>query len=179
MRKSGEKSNSKNIAQRFVLGITEMHPKNRHWAAESVCVGIDKIFGENKLTWKCCPTPSTPWDQTLGHLRMVSIALCSGYVHQVKRDVRSTMAWKVQVISPNAWQDLLTACPHFLVQRKSWSSISSVYIPTTEKPEAAIGISETSLSSQLLPLVWSLHCSASSIGSSLSGAVQRTALHLL
>lgn len=50
MRKSGEKSNSKNIAQRFVLGITEMHPKNQRWAAEGVCVGIDKIFGENKPT---------------------------------------------------------------------------------------------------------------------------------
>lgn len=50
MRKSGEKSNSKNIAQRLVLGITEMHPKNQRWAAESVCVGIDKIFGENKPT---------------------------------------------------------------------------------------------------------------------------------
>lgn len=57
---------------------------------------------------------------------------CAGYVHQVKQDVRSTMVWKVEVTSPNTWQDLLTACPHFLVQRKSWSPVFSAYIPTTE-----------------------------------------------
>lgn len=50
IRKSGKKSNSKNIAQRFVLGITEMHPQNQCGAAKDVCVGMDKIFGENKLT---------------------------------------------------------------------------------------------------------------------------------
>lgn len=113
IRKSGEKSNLKNIAKRFVLGITEMHPQNQHGAAKDVCVGIDKIFGEDNLTWKRSPTPKTLWDQTLGHLRMISIALCSGYVHQVKWDVRSTMVWKVQVISWNTWQDLLTACLRF------------------------------------------------------------------
>lgn len=177
MRKSGEKSNSKNIAQRFVLGITEMHPKNQRWAAESVCVGIDKIFGENKLTWKCCPTPSTPWDQTLGHLRMVSTALCSGYVHQVKRDVRSPMACAGHITKRLA--GFTHSLPTFPGAEKELKLYILCLYPNNWEPEAAIGISETSLSSQLLPLVWSLHCSASSIGSSLSGAVQRTALHLL
>lgn len=50
IKKSGEKSNFKNIAQRFALGITEMHPQNQHGAAKDVCVDIDKIFGENKLS---------------------------------------------------------------------------------------------------------------------------------
>lgn len=50
IRKSGEKSNLKNIARGFVLGITEMHPQNWRGTAKDVCVGIDKIFGENKLT---------------------------------------------------------------------------------------------------------------------------------
>lgn len=94
IRKSGEKSYSKNVAQRFVPGIIEMHPQNQRGAAEDVCVGTDKIFGENKLTWKCWPTPSTLWDQTLDHLRMISTVLCSGYIHQAKRGVKSTMARK-------------------------------------------------------------------------------------
>lgn len=125
IRKSGKKSNSKNIAQRFVLGITEMHPQNQCGAAKDVCVGMDKIFGENKLTWKCWPIPITLWDQTTGDLKMTFIPLCSGYVHKVKQDVRATMVWKVQIISLNTWQDLLTACPYFLVQR-------AAYIPTSD-----------------------------------------------
>lgn len=118
MSKLGERSNSGNTTQKFVLGITEMHPPNQPGAAKEVCVGINKIFGEQELARKCWPTPSTPWDQAVGHLSLISFALCSGYAHQVKQDVRSTMAWRVQVTSLDTWQALLAACPHLLVQRE-------------------------------------------------------------
>ena len=36
MSKLGERSNSGNMAQRFVLGITEMHPPNQPGAAKEI-----------------------------------------------------------------------------------------------------------------------------------------------
>lgn len=96
IRKSGEKSNFKNIARGFVLGITEMHPQNRRGTAKDVCVGIDKIFGENKLTWKCWPIPITIWDQTLVHLRMISLVLCSGLC--TPGEMRCEICYGVEIV---------------------------------------------------------------------------------
>lgn len=122
--KLGKRSNSGNTTQRFVLAITEMHPPNQPGAAEEVWVGIDKISGEKEPALKGWPTPSIS-----GHLGLISFTVCSSYLHEVKQDVRSTAAWRVQVTSLDTWQALLAVCPHLLVQSRS--PMSSAHIPTT------------------------------------------------